>query len=139
MFAPLIYDRAEHLARYRIVDLFLDTHVVSAGATAGDALLAGCPILACAGKTLHSRVASSMLRAVGLGELITTSAEEYEQLALELARDPDRLQSLRAKLKKNLPTTPLFNCERNTRHIESAYQTMWDRYLKGLDPESFSV
>ena len=121
------------------MDLFLDTHVVSSGATASDALLAGCPLLACAGKTLHSRVAGSMLRAVGLTELITTSPEEYEQLALELARNPDRLRSLRAKLKKNLPTAPLFNCERTTRQIESAYQTMWDRYLKGLDPKSFRV
>ena len=138
VFAPLI-DRAEHLARYRLVDLFLDTHVVSSGATASDALLVGCPILACAGKTLHSRVCGSMLRAIGLTELTTTSPEDYERLALELARDPDRLRALRAKLKKNIPTAPLFDCERNTGHIESAFETMWDRYLKGLEPESFRV
>jgi len=139
VFTPVIDDRAEHLARYRIADLFLDTLVVSAGATASDALMMGCPILACAGKTLHSRVAGSMLRAIGLEELITSSLADYERLALDLARNPDRLGALRAKLKENIATAPLFNCERTTRHIESAYQTMWDRYLNNLDPESFSV
>ena len=80
-----------------------------------------------------------MLRAVGLAELITTSLADYERLALELARDPDRLRALRAKLTENVPTAPLFNCERTTRQIESAFETMWDRYLNNFDSESFSV
>ena len=138
IFAPFV-PRQEHMARYRIVDLFLDTPVVSAGATASDALLVGCPLITCTGNTLQSRVAGSMLHAVGLPELVTTSLADYESLALRLAENPSELKAIRKKLAKNLPTAPLFDCARSTRNVEQAYEVMWRRHLEGLARESFVV
>lgn len=116
---------AEYLARYRLADLFLDTLPYNAGATASDALWAGLPVLTCAGETYVSRMAGSLLHAVGLPELVTTSLEEYEALALALARDPARLATLRARLAATRETAPLFDTPRYTRHLEDAYHTMW--------------
>ena len=87
---------AEHLARHRLADLFLDTLPYNAHTTASDSLWAGCPLVTIAGETFASRVAGSLLRDVGLSELITTSLGEYEALALRLARDPSKLAELRA-------------------------------------------
>ncbi len=138
IFAPFV-PRPEHMTRYRIADLFLDTPVVSAGATASDALLVGCPLITCAGNTLQSRVAGSMLHAVGLGELVTTSLADYEALALHLAQKPSKLKAIRKRLAENLPAAPLFDCARSTRHVEQAYELMWRRHLEGLARESFIV
>jgi predicted O-linked N-acetylglucosamine transferase (SPINDLY family) len=129
----------EHLARHRLADLFLDTLPYNAHTTASDALWAGLPILTCLGSTFPGRVAASLLNAVGLPELITHSLEEYEALALKLARDPVLLASLKEKLARNRDIYPLFNSARFTRHIEAAYFTMWERYQRGEPPASFAV
>ena len=138
VFAPRI-QYADHLARFRLADLFLDTLPFNAGTTASDALWAGVPVLTCAGEAFASRMAGSLLNAVGLPELITYSMEEYEALALKLATAPGMLAELRARLARNRTTYPLFDTDRFRRHIESAYITMWERYQRGDPPESFAV
>ena len=94
IFAPRMPDVADHLARQRQADLFLDTLPYNAHTTACDALWAGVPVVTCLGTTFVGRVAASLLKAVGLDELITRSLEDYEALALKLARDPAYLASL---------------------------------------------
>jgi predicted O-linked N-acetylglucosamine transferase (SPINDLY family) len=126
VFAPKLPSLADHLARQRLADLFLDTLPYNAHSTAGDALWAGLPVLTCAGQTYASRVAGSLLTAIGLPELITFSLEEYEYRALHLARHPEELASLREKLRINRNTFPLFDTPRFTRHLEAAYFQMWE-------------
>jgi predicted O-linked N-acetylglucosamine transferase (SPINDLY family) len=130
---------AEHLARHHLADLFLDTLPYNAHVTTCDALWAGLPVLTCAGNTFASRVAGSLLRAIGLDELITTSLDQYEALALRLAREPHLLTQLRARLAQNRQTHPLFDTARFTRNIEAAYQQMWEIWRAGRPPTAFSV
>ena len=139
IFAPRLADMSDHLARHRQADLFLDTLPYNAHTTASDALWAGLPVLTCAGETFAGRVAASLLRAVGLHELVTASLEDYEGLALKLAHDPSYLQAIKAKLMRNRDTFPLFDTARFTRHIEAAYVTMWERYRRGTPPEAFQA
>jgi protein O-GlcNAc transferase len=113
-----------HLARHALADLFLDTLPYGAHATAADALWAGLPVLTQMGENFPGRVGASMLMAAGLSELIAHSTEEYEALALTLARDPARLTGIRKKLAVNRATAPLFDMARFTRNLESAYRTM---------------
>ena len=129
----------EHLARQRLADLFLDTLPYNAHTTASDALWAGLPVLTRAGETFASRVAASLLRAVNLPELITTTESEYEELAVTLAHDPQRLQALRQHLQQNHLTAPLFDCKTYTRHLESAYSAIVERYLAGLPPDHIDI
>jgi predicted O-linked N-acetylglucosamine transferase (SPINDLY family) len=110
-----------HHARHQLADLFLDTLPYNAHATAADALWAGLPVLTRLGETYPGRVAASLVTAAGLPELVTQSAEEYESLALALARDPARLKALREKLAANRATAPLFDTPRLARNIEAAY------------------
>ncbi len=130
---------AEHLARHRLADLFLDTTPCNAHTTASDALWAGLPLLTCQGETFAGRVAASLLNAIKLPELITATPEDYEALAIELAHNPDRLDSIRTKLIDNRFTTPLFDTGLFTRHIEAAYAAMYERYQSGLAPEPIVV
>jgi predicted O-linked N-acetylglucosamine transferase (SPINDLY family) len=129
----------DYLARYRQADLFLDTLPYNAHSTAIDALWAGLPVLTCPGRAFAGRVGASLLRAVGLPELIAPNLEEYEALALKLARDPPLLGSIRGKLAHNRLTCALFDVERTCRHIEAAYTTMRDICLRGEPPRSFRV
>jgi predicted O-linked N-acetylglucosamine transferase (SPINDLY family) len=139
VFARRVELNEDHLARHRLADLFLDTRYYNAHATASDALWAGLPILTCQGETFASRVAGSLLNSVGLPELIAHSLEEYESLALKLARDPARLAAIKHKLERNRETFPLFNTQRFTRHVETAYKKMCERSRKGEAPVGFSV
>ena len=129
----------EYLARYRIADLFLDTLPYNAGTTASDALRMGLPVLSCIGNSFASRVGASLLNAVNLPELITTTQEQYESLAIQLALQPEKLKIIKDKLINNLPTAPLYDTPLFTRHLESAYLTMYDRYQHGLDPNHIYV
>jgi len=138
VFAPKVGNEA-HLARHRLADLFLDTLPYNAHTTASDALWAGLPVLTCLGSTFAGRVAASLLTAVGLPELITTSLDEYEALALRLAREPELLSSFRSRLAKNRLTYPLFDTERHARHVEAAFTRMWEIHARGEAPRSFSV
>ncbi len=125
----------EYMARYRAADLFLDTLPYNAGTTASDALWAGLPVLTCTGETFASRVGASLLQAVGLPELITSSREEYERRAVELASEPQTLAGVRTKLDGNLRTTLLFDTPACARHLEEVYARMRDRCAAGLPPE----
>ena len=138
VFAPRL-DLDAHLARHRLADLFLDTFPVNAHTTASDALWAGLPLVTLSGETFVSRVAASLLAAVGLPELITASLGDYEALALKLATTPALLAAIREKLQVGRETSPLFDTDRFRRHIESAYLTMYERHLRGAAPESFDV
>lgn len=131
------YDR--HLVRLRLADLFLDTLPFNAGATAGDVLWSGVPLLTCAGEAFASRMAGSVLNAVGMPELITRSPAEYEARAIELARDADQLAVLRARLAANRHTRPLFDMNRYCKHLEAAYISMWERSQRGDPPAGFDV
>jgi protein O-GlcNAc transferase len=138
VFAPRV-KLEDHLARHRLAGFFLDTLPYNAHTTASDALWAGLPVATCVGSSFAGRVAGSLLNAVGLPELITDNLEDYEALALKLARDKNLLAAIKAKLAQNRETFPLFDTDRFRRHIESAYETMWERYQRGEPPASFTV
>jgi predicted O-linked N-acetylglucosamine transferase (SPINDLY family) len=132
-------DRDRHLARLQLADMVLDTLPYNAHATASDALWARVPVITCAGQGFAGRVASSLLQAAGLAELVTTSLADYETLALTLARDPGALASLREKLARNIATAPLFDTDRTRRNIEAAYRWMWEIAARGGPPARFAV
>jgi predicted O-linked N-acetylglucosamine transferase (SPINDLY family) len=125
---------ADHLARHRAADLFIDTLPYNAHTTASDALWAGLPVLTCMGEAFASRVAASLLTAIGLPELITHTFDEYGTLAVALAQDPDRMRKIRQKLEHNRLTTPLFDTKLFTKNIENAYIQMYEQYHASLAP-----
>jgi predicted O-linked N-acetylglucosamine transferase (SPINDLY family) len=129
----------DHLARHQLADLFLDTSPVNAHTTASDALWAGLPILTLIGNTFAGRVCSSLLMAIDLADLITESREDYENLAIELATDPLRLNSIRERLKQNRTSSPLFNSSLTTKQIEKAFQKILQRSLNGATPENLVI
>lgn len=129
----------EHLARHRAADLFLDTLPYNAHTTASDALWAGVPLLTLIGNTFAGRVAASLLKAVNLPELITTTREGYETMAIELANKPAELLRVKNKLAANRLTAPLFDTALYAKHIEAAYIQMHDRYVQGLKPECLYI
>jgi protein O-GlcNAc transferase len=137
VFAPQL-DVADHLARLRCADLFLDTLPYNAHTTASDALWAGVPVLTLEGTTFAGRVAASLLHASGLPELITQTPADYEALAQQLAREPERLTVLRRRLVQTRGGA-LFDTDRLRRHIEAAYMTMWDAWQRAEAPGHFSV
>ena len=139
VFARYVAATEDHLARLRLADLFLDTLPCNAHTTANDALLAGLPVLTARGGSFAGRVASSLLAAAGLPEMIAESLDDYETLAFRLARNRDALGIMRAKLAHNREGAPLFDTVRFCRHLESAYRTMWERYRRGEAPSSFAV
>jgi predicted O-linked N-acetylglucosamine transferase (SPINDLY family) len=132
-------DLSDHLARHASADLFLDTFYCNAHTTASDALWAGMPVVTRLGHTFAGRVAASLLNAIGLPELVTRTSDEYEQLAFRLANDRDKLSLIRKRLADNRLTHPLFDTELFTRHIESAYEKMWERHRMNLKPDHLSV
>ncbi len=139
IFAPHVPNMAEHLGRQALADLYLDTLPYNAHSTACDALWAGVPVLTCMGRSMASRVAASAMKAAGLPELITSSLQEYERRALEMARNAGELQALRERLARNRPTAPLFDTAGYTRHLEAAYLVMHQRALNGEPAQGFTV
>jgi predicted O-linked N-acetylglucosamine transferase (SPINDLY family) len=135
----VIFDFGAVLFRWQPVQLFLDTLPCNAHTTASDALWAGLPVLTQQGQAFAGRVAASLLHAVGLPELIVHTTQEYEELAMALARDPQRLSRIKAKLAAQRETAPLFNTQQLTRHIEQAYAAMHARAQAGLIPQGFEV
>ncbi len=139
VFAERLPRKKEHLARYSLANLFLDTFDFNAMTTACDALWAGLPVLTCAGERPPSRVAASLLTALGLPDLITDTAESYAEQAFTLAAHPEKLESVRARLARNRLSHPLFDTARTVRHLEQAYRMMWERHMAGQPPASFHV
>jgi len=138
IFAPEL-PTDEHLARLQLADLFLDGLPYNAHTTGSDALWAGVPLITRKGTTFPGRVAASLLGAIGLCELVTDSAEEFEALAVKLASDPKALKKVRDKLAKNKSKTALFDTDRFRKNIEAAYTKMWERWLAGEKPSGFAV
>ena len=132
-------DLPEHLARHRLAELFLDTLPYNAHTTASDSLWAGLPVLTCMGESFASRVAASLLKAIGLPELVTNTQAEYEALAIELATNPAKLRAIKDKLERNRLTTPLFDTLQFTKHIEAAYTKMYEMYQADLSPDHIYI
>jgi predicted O-linked N-acetylglucosamine transferase (SPINDLY family) len=126
---------SEHLARHRCADLFLDTFPCNAHTTASDSLWAGLPLITLRGESFASRVASSLLSAADLPELITDTQSDYESLAIDLANDPLKLKEYKSRLLNNRLTMPIFNTQCTTKNIELAYIQMMERYWNGLLPD----
>ena len=131
--------QAEHLARQRLADLFLDTFNYNAHTTASDALWVGLPIVTKLGKGFAARVAGSLLNAVGLPELITKTEQDYEALILKLATNPTKLAEIKEKLANNRLAQPLFNTELYTRYLENGYQQAYQNYFDGNLPQTIIV
>lgn len=129
----------KYLAQFRQADLYLDTFNYNAGATASHALWAGLPVLTKQGKSYTARMASSLLKSIGLPELCTLSELEYETLALELAQNPEQLETINQKLSINRSTMPLFNTKLFTKHLENGYQQAYQRYFDGAQPAPIVV
>jgi predicted O-linked N-acetylglucosamine transferase (SPINDLY family) len=139
VFANVVASDADHLARLTLADLFLDALPYNAHATATDALWSGVPVLTVPGSTFPGRVAASLLKAVGMDEMIAPTLDAYTSEALRLARDGVALRAVKAKLARNRKTAALFDTARFTRDLESAYATMRTRSRQGLAPESFNI
>jgi predicted O-linked N-acetylglucosamine transferase (SPINDLY family) len=139
IFAQRVEMMADHLSRYALADLFLDTHPYNAHTTALDSLKAGVPVLTLMGQSFASRVAASLLNAIGLPELITNTQEEYEALAIDLAMNPQKLTDIKLKLAKNRLTAPLFDTPLFTKNLEAAYIKMVERYRADLDTDHLLV
>jgi predicted O-linked N-acetylglucosamine transferase (SPINDLY family) len=138
IFAPRVAPD-EHLARFGLADLFLDTLPYNAHTTASDALWTGVPVVTCLGEAFAGRVAASLLKASGLPELITESLEDYRALALRLGCDRTALKHLKEKLELARLSCPLFDTARVTRQLEAAYTEMWRRRQQGEAPSTFTI
>ncbi|BDT75973.1 tetratricopeptide repeat protein [Polynucleobacter sp. KF022] len=130
---------ADHLARHQYADLFLDTFPYNAHTTASDALWAGLPLITVMGESFASRVAASLLKAIGLPEMIAESREAYECLAIDLAKNPEKLSAIKSKLADNRLKLPLFDTKRFAKNIESAYVQMVERYQADAPVENLYI
>ena len=120
---------AQHLVRYRLVDLALDSFPYTSHTTAADALWVGCPLVTRAGETFASRVAASVLISGGAPDLVTHTVESFERLAIELATSPAKLKEIRRRLEAARDTSPLFDTPRFVRNLEDAYEGMLAAFL----------
>jgi predicted O-linked N-acetylglucosamine transferase (SPINDLY family) len=138
IFAPRM-PLPEHLARHKLADLFLDTNPCNAHTTASDALWAALPVLTWMGESFASRVAGSLLNALGLPELITTSQEDYEKLAIELAKNRLKLKCIKDKLNTNRLKEPLFVAPLFAKHLEVAYTKIFEKYQADSIPDHIYI
>ena len=139
IFAPRLTFKEDHLSRMKLANLFLDTLPYNAHTTCSDALQMGVPVLTCIGNSFTSRVAASLLNAVNLPELITTTQDQYESLAIKLSTNSEEFTSIKDKLVHNLSSAPLYDTQLFTQHLELAYIEMYGKYCKGIDPEDIYV
>ena len=139
IFAQRVELMADHLARYALADLFLDTHPYNAHTTAVDSLKAGVPVLTLKGQSFASRVATSLLNAIRLPELITNTQEEYEALAIELAMNPIKLAEIKLRLANNRLAAPLFDTPLFTKNLEAGYIKMYERFQADLEPDHIVI
>ena len=139
VFAEKIESMADHLARHRLADVFLDTLPFNAQTTAVDALWAGLPVLTCLGQSSFGRVAGSVLMALGREELVTKDVQAYEAQAVRIGLDSGYARELKEKLERKKVEAPLFDTARLTRHMERAYEQMHERARQGLGAQAFEV
>ena len=139
IFAPRMTEKSDHMARIKLANLFLDTFPFNAHTTASDALRAGLPLLTLPGNSFASRVSASMLKNLNLQELIANSTGDYESIAISLANNPIKLEEIREKLFKASKTASIFNTDAYIKKLESAYQNVYQRSMKGLPPVSITI
>ena len=139
VFASRVADKAHHLARHSLADLFLDTLTVNAATTALDALWSGLPVLTVRGNAFPSRMAETMLNAVGLHELVTESESAFVDLATTLATTPSALAAVKDRLQQNVRTHPMFDTKRFVAHLEDGYRAIWERHVSGAPPANIDV
>lgn len=137
VFAPLL-PRQEHLARYRLADVFLDTFVFNGHTTVIDALSMGVPVVSMPGETPCARGAASILRSHGLGELVASSREDYKRIVHRLRDDAEWRRNIRETVATDAGSR-LFCPDQRVREIETAYEMMWARHQAGLPPADFDV
>ena len=135
LFAKPLPRLSDHLARYHFAGLFLDTLPYNAHTTAADALWKGLPVLTCMGETFAGRAAASLLRAVGLPELVTPTLEAYEDMAVNLALNVGKLTAIKQRLAANRLSSALFDTGLFTRNLEAAYVAIYERHQGGLAPD----
>jgi protein O-GlcNAc transferase len=131
--------KEEHLARFKLAHLGLDTRIVNGHTTTSDALWAGVPVITLMGGYFPSRVSASILNAMGLPELITQNMAEYESLAIYFANNRHKLDIIRHKLLLHRQTKPLFNTPRFVKNLEKAYSEMWGTLLAGKSPQQIEI
>jgi tetratricopeptide (TPR) repeat protein len=131
-------ENSEHLARHKLADLFLDTLPYNAHTTTSDALWCGLPVLTCSGNNFQARVASSLLNAIGLPELITNSLYEYQELAIKLSNNKN-ITEIKNKLYNNIKSTPLFNTKNFTKYVEEAYTKIYELNQNNLKPKNIFI
>lgn len=136
VFATRVPRVEDHLRRYRLADLFLDTYPYNAHTTAADALMAGLPVVTCMGDAFHSRVAGSLVHAAGLPELATRSLEDYEMLAQALAAQPERVATMKAHLAATRADSPLFDTRTYCRNLEAIYMALWRKSQLGVHQDA---
>ena len=129
----------EYLASFQHVDIALDTFPYHGATTTCFSLWMGLPVATCPGGAFPGRVAAGLVAAAGFPELAAPSPAALENLVVDLAENPDRLAALKARVAAEAPSSPLFDTAAFTRHLEAAYQTMYERTQTGLRPESFAV
>ncbi|MCF6433199.1 hypothetical protein [Leisingera sp. MMG026] len=132
-------DQSDHLARLPLADIFLDTFAVNAHTTASDALWAGVPVVTKIGKQFAARVAASLLHNVGMQELVASSPQKYQALALKLARDQKYLADVKARVKQGIAEGPLYDTQKFTRNFEALMEKTLERVNAGLKPEHISL
>jgi protein O-GlcNAc transferase len=138
VFAPKI-PKDEHLKRLQVAGLALDSRIVNGAITTSDALWSGVPVITLRGNHFASRMSSSILCAIGMQNLVTTSLEQYESLAVHLALNPRELEKVKYKLRINRETEPLFDTPKFSRHLEKAYSIMWENWLTADKPRYIQV
>ncbi len=129
----------DHLARHKAADLFIDTFPFTAATAASDALWAGLPVLTRVGETFVSRIAASLLNSIGLNELITYTKKEYENKAIELANNAEKLKEIKKILNKNKIIKPLFNTKLFTSNLEIAYLDIYKKYFENKKPINIEI
>lgn len=134
VFAPKLANR-DHLARYRLADLVLDSAPYGAHTTASDALWMGVPVLTLSGLSFASRVCGSLVRSAGLPELVVEDPAAYVALAVALAADPDALPVLKARLEAGRATCPLFDMNRLAADLEALYRQVCAAHHAGRTPQ----
>ena len=139
IFAKSVENHEIHLARHKLADLTLDTFPYNSHSTGCESLWAGVPIITLMGKCYHSRVAASLLYAIDLPELVTTTLEDYKNLAINLGVNFDKLRVLKIKLEKNLLNKPLFDTPLYTKNLESAYKKIYKRYQLDQKPDHIYI
>ena len=124
----------QHLARYRLADLFLDTFPYGAHTTASDAMWMGVPVVTMPGTSFAARVCAGLVQAAGLPDLICADVDGYVARAVAIGRDPDALSALRQRLELQRDSSVLFDTPRLVRHLESLYDEMWNDFAEDRQP-----